>query len=218
MRLLIADDVRSFLELETAFLRRAACHIATATTGLQVLRVAQELHPDLIILDVEMPEMNGIEATRILKATPSLRHIPVVVLSATSRREEALSAGAQEFVQKPVDEDQFLALVQRFVPLRVRLESRRTLEGACALLRDGEESVAVAVDVSASGLFLRLDRPPALGETVQVRFRIPRGGGWKDLEAGGLVVRTVPGGCGVGFTDLSDGARWVLQEYVAESA
>ncbi len=218
MKLLIADDVRSFLELETTFLRRAACMVVATTTGLEALRLAQELRPDLIVLDIEMPEMNGIEVTRILKATPSLSTIPVIILSGVPRREEALAAGAQEFLSKPVDEDQFLAVVQRFVPLRVRQESRRTIEGPCTVQVNGAQWPAVAADVSASGLFLRMDRPPAVGEPVRVSFRIPRGGGWKELEAEGLVVRTAPGGCGVGFRDLPDGTRWVLQEYVAESA
>jgi CheY-like chemotaxis protein len=217
LKLLVVDDLRSFLELETTFLRRADCRILTATTGLEAIKVARESCPDLVLLDVEMPLMNGIEAARIFKATPSLAKIPLVVISSTTRREEALAAGACEFVQKPIDENQFLSLVMRHVPLKVRLEKRRTLATPCRCERDGSFFDGTVLDLSATGLFLKSKVSLGVGDPVTVTFTLPEAGNDRSIEAQALVVRSTPHGFGLGFTALSEYARWTIQEFVNEA-
>lgn len=216
MKLLMVDDLRSFLQLETTFLRRADCRVFTATTGLEAIRVAHEVSPDLVLLDVEMPVMNGIEATRIFKATPALSQMPVVVISSTARRDEALAAGACEFVSKPIDESQFLSLVMRHVPLKVRLEKRRTVETPCLCEMNGSAVEGMVLDLSATGLFMKSKGPFEVGDAVTVRFDLPAAGNDRSIEAGALVVRSTPHGFGLGFTELSEYTRWTIQEYVNE--
>jgi CheY-like chemotaxis protein len=216
MKLLMVDDLRSFLQLETTFLRRADCRVFTATTGLEAIRVAHEVSPDLVLLDVEMPVMNGIEATRIFKATPALSQMPVVVISSTARRDEALAAGACEFVSKPIDESQFLSLVMRHVPLKVRREKRRTVETPCLCEMNGSAVEGMVLDLSATGLFMKSKGPFEVGDAVTVRFDLPAAGNDRSIEAGALVVRSTPHGFGLGFTELSEYTRWTIQEYVNE--
>lgn len=214
IKILIVDDMKSFLDLERTFLRRADCHIFTATTGLEALKVAQKVRPDLILLDIEMPEMDGVEAARIFAATPGLNQIPVVVCSGTNRREEVLAAGAREFISKPVDEDHFLELIQRYVPLQLRKDVRKTLGSPCEFEHAGETTRCSLCDVSVSGVFIKSGGALKIGERLGLRFFVPMERGAKEIRTEGLVVRATQAGHGIGFTDLSEGARLFIQEFV----
>lgn len=216
--LLIVDDVRAFLDLERTFLRRAVCKILTASTGLEAIKIAHAHRPDLILLDVEMPEMNGIEAARVLKTTPGLSAIPVVMVSGTQRKDEALAAGAREFVAKPLDEERFLDLVRRHVPIRERMDARREVRARCRITADGVGGEGVAADVSVSGLRLETDLNLSLGDRVTVRFPLPYRPPHEEIRADAFVVRLAPGGFGLGFAGLSEADRWRLQEFIAETA
>jgi CheY-like chemotaxis protein len=218
MKLLIVDDMKSFLDLEKTYLRRAECKIHTASTGLEAIKVAQTVHPDLIVLDVEMPEMNGIEAARILAVTPGLRDIPVVVLSSTHREKEALAAGAKEFVRKPLDDAAFLNLVTKYVPLKVRKDPRKELNRPITFLCNGViEGSGLVVDLSTSGAFITTGHQLAVGDSLSLRFGIPFPGGLKEIQAEAHVVRDVPpGGYGLGFSDLTEGAKLYIQEFVED--
>lgn len=217
MKLLIVDDMKAFLDLEKTFLRRAECQIYTATSGLEAIKVAQMAHPDLIILDIEMPEMNGIEATRILSVTPSLKDIPVVICSSTERDREALAAGAKEYIHKPVDEVAFMNVITRFVPLKIRKDPRKELGTACGFICNGVvEGDGVVVDISVSGAFLATAQRLAVGDTVSLRFSIPLERGSKEIQAESMVVRLTPGGYGLGFTDISEGAKLYIAEFVED--
>jgi CheY-like chemotaxis protein len=214
MKLLIVDDMKSFLDLEKTFLTRADCRILSATTGLEAIKVAQVERPDLIILDVEMPEMNGIEATRILSSQKDLKDIPVVMLSSTTRREESLNAGAREFVQKPIDEDQFLEMVRRYVPLQVRKDPRRPLDRPCTLTKEGQVGQGIVADLSVTGVFLKSAMRLAVGDRVQLSFAFPQDGAQKEVQAETLVVRVTPAGFGLRFSDLAEGTRLYIQDFV----
>ncbi len=215
MKLLIVDDMKSFLDLEKAFLRRAECQILTAATGLEAIKVAQNEKPDLIILDIEMPELNGIEATRILKANKDLSSIPIVIFSSTTRKEEALAAGAQEFVSKPVDEERFIATILKYVGLKFRKDERRTVDAACRFSRGQEHQEARLSDISVSGCFLVADTPLWVGETLRLFFTLPLQKMVKEIQAEAMVVRKAQTGYGLGFTDISEGAKLYIAEFVA---
>jgi len=90
--------------------------VLVADNGETGCAVAVAERPDVILMDLEMPEMDGWEATRRLKANPQTRDIPVIALSAHvlgGAREKALSAGCDEFDTKPIDFDRLLAMIRR---------------------------------------------------------------------------------------------------------
>jgi CheY-like chemotaxis protein len=214
MKLLIVDDMKSFLDLEKSFLSRADCRILSATTGLEAIKVAQMERPDLIILDVEMPEMNGIEATRILSSQKDLRDIPIVILSSTTRRDESITAGAREFIQKPIDEDAFLEMVRRYVTLPIRKDPRRPLDRPCTLSKEGQMGQGIVADLSVTGLFLKTPMKLAVGDRVHIGFAFPLDGSQKEVQADAIVVRIVGTGFGLRFPDLAEGTRLYIQEFV----
>ncbi|HKI66088.1 MAG TPA: response regulator [Solirubrobacterales bacterium] len=101
---LVADDEPDILSLVSLRLREAAYDIASAVDGRQALRVARERRPDAAVIDVWMPEMDGYELTRAIRADTDLRTMPVVLLSASVRESEihrGEEVGANDYLRKP---------------------------------------------------------------------------------------------------------------------
>jgi two-component system, cell cycle response regulator DivK len=102
--ILVVDDTRDTRELFVEYLRMAGFRVEQAEGGTEALDKAAALHPAAIVMDLEMPEMDGWEATRRLKADERTRHIPVVALSAhvmEGARKKASEAGCTGFLPKP---------------------------------------------------------------------------------------------------------------------
>ncbi len=126
---LVVDDnfeVRQFLRqlLESSF------HVIEATNGKQALDVAFETIPDIIISDVMMPEMDGLELCSILKNDERTDHIPVVlttVLSSQSDRVEGLSKGADSYIPKPIDPNHLIVRVHKLVEKQLKLKEKFNL-------------------------------------------------------------------------------------------
>lgn len=212
MKMLIVDDMVEFLELEKTFLRRADCKILTATTGLEAIKVAHQEKPDIVVLDVEMPEMNGIEATRIFCQTPELKDIPIVILSGTEREQEALSAGARAFYKKPVDEDTFFKMVRTFVPIQVRQEERKELNAKCTLKHGNGTIDADLVDISTTGALVIAETPLHIGDKVHITLSVP---GSKEIKAEAHVVRDARSRkYGLGFSSISEQDVKSIKQYV----
>lgn len=215
MKLLIADDVKASLELERTFLRRAECQVLTARTGREVLALASEERPELILLDSEMSEMNGLETLRALQADVKTREIPVVLLSSKSMAEEAAAAGATDFVQRPVDEDRFLKVVSRYSKARIRKDLRRGLDAPAQVLCGDCSCEARILNVSTGGAFLRAQCGLQVGDKLAIQFMLPAPDGPKKIQAEAAVVRATMEGFGLGFTDISEGAKLYLARYVS---
>lgn len=103
MRILIADDDPMILKIAALGLKRAGHEVACACDGVEALRVAARWHPELVVVDGFMPELDGCEACRRIKDDPELRAIPVIVLSAAHLADQAREAGAIGVIAKPFD-------------------------------------------------------------------------------------------------------------------
>ncbi len=114
-RILIVDDVATNRIVMKVKLAAACYSVEQAENGLEALRVARETKPDLILLDIMMPDMSGVDVCRALKADPATSGIPVVLITALSDHDakmEGLEAGADDFLTKPVEEVTLLARVR----------------------------------------------------------------------------------------------------------
>jgi len=103
-RILVVDDEPHILKLVSFSLTAKGFEVIEATDGLSAIEVAQTEQPDLILLDVMMPALDGYEACRRLKANPATAHIPVVMLSAKSQQAErttGIDCGATDYICKP---------------------------------------------------------------------------------------------------------------------
>jgi len=112
--ILIIEDNPLNLELITDLLEVNHFVVCQAQTAEEGLRLAREASPDLILMDLSLPGMDGLAATRALKANPATSHLPVIALTAHAMRgdkELALSAGCDGYLSKPIDTRTFPAKV-----------------------------------------------------------------------------------------------------------
>jgi len=104
--ILVVDDEEKLRFVLGAHLRAAGFEVCEAQDGRQAIEQARETKPDIIVMDLSMPVMDGISSTRELKTDPRTRHIPVIILTARAQPEDmvvALDAGAQDYLRKPFD-------------------------------------------------------------------------------------------------------------------
>jgi CheY-like chemotaxis protein len=116
-RILIVEDVEFNRDLLVQLLEDDY-ELFTAVDGAAGLDLARREHPDLILMDLSLPILDGWEATRRLKATQCLRHIPVIALTAHAMlgdEEHARAAGCDDYLSKPIDEDILFAKLGRFL-------------------------------------------------------------------------------------------------------
>jgi two-component system cell cycle response regulator DivK len=114
-RILVIDDDLMNLDMISQRLELRGYYVVGAVDGIQGLELANAEPPDLILMDVNLPEMDGWEATRRLKTEWKTRHIPVIALTAhamASDRSKALEAGCDEYESKPVDFERLVAKME----------------------------------------------------------------------------------------------------------
>ena len=117
--ILVADDEEPIVELIRCTLEDSHVRVVEALDGRAALRVASETRPDLALLDVRMPHMDGIEVCRRLRAMPECAHTRIVMLTAAGKAEDrarGLAAGADEYLGKPFSPLKLLSLVRSIVP------------------------------------------------------------------------------------------------------
>ena len=104
---LVVEDNKDIRDLLALFLLEKGCHILEASDGKQAVQLAREIHPDLILMDLSLPYLSGIQATTVLKNHADTKGISVVALSAhcadTRWREIALQVGCENCIPKPID-------------------------------------------------------------------------------------------------------------------
>ncbi len=116
--ILVIEDNALNLELVTDVLEANRFRVSSARTAEEGLRLARELLPDLVLMDLSLPGMDGLAATRALKSDPTTRHLPVIALTAHAMRgdqEIALQAGCDGYLSKPIDTRTFAETIASFI-------------------------------------------------------------------------------------------------------
>ena len=127
-RVLVVDDVPANVKLLEARLSAEYFDVSTAYNGAEALTIAERAECDIILLDVMMPDMDGFEVCRRLKANPVTHHIPVVMVTALdqpSDRIRGLEAGADDFLTKPVTDVALISRVRSLARLKMVTDELR---------------------------------------------------------------------------------------------
>jgi len=117
-RILIIEDNEANLYLTSFILKKSGHEVLEARTGEEGVAVALNEKPDLILMDIQLPGIDGLEATRRIRESVSYDAIPVVALTSyamTGDREKALEAGCNGYIEKPIDPDTFTAEINGYL-------------------------------------------------------------------------------------------------------
>ncbi|HME10456.1 MAG TPA: response regulator [Bryobacteraceae bacterium] len=121
-RILLVEDNELSRDMLARRLARSGFAILLAVDGQQAVETVRQQKPDLVLMDMSLPSLDGWSATRLLKADPLTANIPVIALTAHAMigdREKAIEAGCDEFATKPVDLPKLLEAIAKFLPVRV---------------------------------------------------------------------------------------------------
>ena len=116
--ILIVEDNEKNMKLVRDILRHKGHATLEAVTGEECVRLARERRPDLVLMDIQLPDIDGIAALRRIRADPSLDAIPVLAVSASvmpDEQQKIVASGFDAFITKPINLKQFLDTVQRFL-------------------------------------------------------------------------------------------------------
>lgn len=164
--ILVVDDQPDELRLLIDILRGAGCRISIAFDGAQAYQRAVAISPDLIVMDVRMPRMDGFAACRLLAETPSTRAIPIIFLTvanALDDRLEGLDIGGVDYVSKPFEAAEVLARIRVHL---ARLDRHRHAQIAPPI--SGTSGENVIVQAAIRHLSERLNAPPTVEQLARV--------------------------------------------------
>jgi CheY-like chemotaxis protein/Tfp pilus assembly protein PilZ len=221
MKILLVDDTELFLDLQISFLSRETFKINTSRSGEEALRRIQEDRPDLIILDLLMPGMDGDAVCRKVKERPDTRNIPVIMISSgevEEYRERCHAAGCDAFVSKPLRRDELLETVERLIVVSKRRHPRIPTRILAYVNYLGQYTEAWIHTLSSGGLFLEMDPPPESGSEMDVTFPLP---GHRGPVRAAAKVRWCgrsraggPSGVGVEFTRIGSEDKEAIRCHV----
>ncbi len=230
-KILLVDDVELFLELEKTFFRREDFHLLIARTGKEALAIAKAEKPDLVFMDLHMPELAGDECCRMMKADAELSDIPVVMV--TTRGSEAdiercRRFGCEDVLPKPINRHHFVATARRLLGIADRSLPRVRTTLRVRYGTTGQHLLSdYAVNVCTGGLFLATDQPLAVDTSLALKFELSekverdvhcRGRvAW--VKANGAAHRPgLPCGFGVQFTEIAPEDMEAIQEFVKQES
>jgi two-component system, cell cycle response regulator len=225
-KIMLVDDTRLVLELEKSFLKFSAVDVVTAGNGVEALEMIRKDPPDLVFMDMNMPEMDGISCCKVLKADPFLCSIPVVMLTTVGRegdREIAARAGCDDYLTKPIDRREFLEIARKFTQAVDRRELRIACQIPVIFLLGKTPIAAHALDISDGGLFVATREEVKQDAQLKLALYLPAASpilmeaaakvAWINAE-GKRVKQNLPAGFGVEFQGLEGGEIARLRSYV----
>jgi two-component system, cell cycle response regulator len=173
-RVLVVDDLAPNLKLLEARLSAEYFEVLTAANGVDALKICANGDCDIVLLDVMMPGMDGLEVCRRLKGDKATAHIPVVLVTALNQpsdRMHGLDAGADDFLSKPIDEIALLARVRSLSRLRLILDELRSRALRSSKLGIGDPFTRATADNGTGGRIMLVEDSPASAELIKNALR-----------------------------------------------
>lgn len=162
-KVLIVDDVPQNLELLGTTLKDNGYLVFMAASGKQALAIAEAKNPDLILLDIQMPEMDGFSVCKLLKIDEKTREIPVIFLTAKTEIDDIIKGfelGAVDYVTKPFNLSELLARVHTHVDLKhskdtIKVQNSELFESQAAMARDAQKLIELNNKLQDSEIHLK---------------------------------------------------------------
>ena len=149
---LIVDDRTNNLQLLSTYLKKANYKTLIAQNGIKAIKIARKKHPDLILLDIMMPDINGFDVCRQLKAESKTKDIPIIFMTAraeTKDKVQGFKLGAIDYITKPVEEQELLARIETHLTLKQLHQSSIQQAAQRQLLFDISDRIRQSLDLKS---------------------------------------------------------------------
>jgi CheY-like chemotaxis protein len=227
-KVLLVEDMLMFLEIQKGFLKPTTIHVQCAQDGIEALNLLELDIPDLVIMDLHMPKMDGAECCKAIKENPRFGSIPVVMTTSAGKTEDhevCRRAGCDFLLTKPFERNLYLDTIRRYIPEVDRREKRIPVKAKVRFQAFHVSMTGTMLDLSIRGGFLATDF--RLDEGVEVLLAVPLSEDgtthfqakgvvrWKNGETG-KIKSDYPQGFGLEFTAFSPGSFAALQQYLLQ--
>lgn len=226
-KVLLVDDVRLFLELEKTFFRRQGCEIFTTTAGPEALDLAHKEKPDLLVLDLYLPEMDGLEVLKRIRSDEELKKIKVIIVSVSGKEEDIQAckrAGCDAYLTKPITQKMLLDTSAQLLRIPQRIDIRIWVEIEVEGFQDGEKFYGQSDNISIGGIYIKSDKEFPTGTSVNLRFSLPGHENVFSIRSHVLRMEKLPVtigkfrfGLGFRFIDLSPQESRQIQAFVQKT-
>lgn len=173
----MVDDTELFHQLIITYLGTQRFEIHTAYSGTEALELAHEVEPDLILLDMFLPGVNGDRVCKSLKSDDKTSSIPVIILSSCSKedtRNKAEASGCDELMFKPIRKDLFLTVVESYLGIKIRRHFRANVRLPGILTLQDKEIATIIHTLSIGGAFVEIDEETASTKSLfGLQFHVP---------------------------------------------
>ena len=228
-KVLLVDDVEFIVDVMQSYLKKSPVVTCRASNGRSAIDMALLHWPDLIVMDVAMPEMDGVTACREIRKNDKLKDIPIILIYDPERDpspEELMQSGCSELVTKPLAREEFLTITHRHLFHIERRERRSPCQMTVNFSVDGKTFQGLGVDISRSGMYVET-REKGFGKSnVDVDFLLATVSERK-IRAKGRIVwinqghprpnLAMPQGLGVEFQLVSEESRAIINKYLEEN-
>jgi CheY-like chemotaxis protein len=223
-RIIIVDDVDMFIQKGKSLLNREDFDILTVTSGHEALFRSREYRPDLVILHLYMPDMNGDAVCREIKNDPMTEQIPVLIITAKGddeHRQSAKEAGCDGCIAKPIQPEEIIPAVEKHLGVPPRRYRRSKVSIQCRLTDEDGERGGVILNITPEGAFIKTDPAPWAGDIVKVGIYTDDADGSIPLQAAVRWSRegggAYPGGAGCEFLGAPPEAVQWLRDLIASN-
>ncbi len=226
-KILLVDDTRLFLELEKNFLKLSPVRVLTAGNGVEALEIIRKERPDLIFMDLHMPQMGGAVCCATLKADPALRSIPVIMVTSAGKEDDirlCRESGCDDYLTKPVNRQDFLEKGRRFLQKIDRREARISCLTPVKFKVHNLNLSGVSADIGRGGIYVATEYEIGEKTPLELSFTVSENGRALDNIKGQVawqngksnrIKPSLPAGFGVEFVELPEEKAEVIIAFVS---
>jgi uncharacterized protein (TIGR02266 family) len=230
-KILLVDDVHLFLEQEKTFFNRGQFELLLADSGKEALRIIRDERPDLVFMDLYMPDMDGDKCCHMIKSDEDLRNIPVIMVTKGVNEEDfdrSWQSGCDDIIVKPINRHYFLAITKKYLNIRLRATPRFIARLRITYGKKNSEKLLTdfSINLSTGGVFIETADYCPVDSILNIEFILPEE--QKTIGCKGrvawinhpehLINPSLPTGMGLQFLDISLEDMNAVRQYIKNEA
>lgn len=226
-KVLLVDDVRIILSIEKSMLNRQNLQLFRAGSGPEAIEIHKKEHVNLILLDMNMPGMNGDEVCRIIRNDDSIKEVSIIMAISSPNKEEiekCMNVGANDYIIKPIDIKNILNKIGKYLSLPHRQSPRVSTRLEMKIKKGNQILSANTVNISTGGMLIEAHVSMSdfcNDDAVSIDMVIPENA--NTINIIGKVVRRVDNGkdklpyLGVQFIDIAENDRKIIEKHIEKN-